>query len=97
MSLQNKILTPCRNAAMICSVAATVATGRGNPNNIGVKTPPYGVFLCPSFRQALCFAVFVMTGCNGQPKGWPVPISGISTPLHSVTHAVESIGAGLSL
>ncbi|MDX8127744.1 hypothetical protein ACH5Y9_10695 [Methylomonas sp. BW4-1] len=38
-----------------------------------------------------------MAGCSGQPQGWPVPESGISTPLHPVARTVESIGGGLSL
>lgn len=97
MSSQLKALTPRRNPAMICPVVATAAAGRGNPSNTGVKAPIYGVFLCPSFWLALCLAVSVMAGCSGQPQGWPVPVSGISTPLHPVSHAVESIDDGLSL
>jgi hypothetical protein len=97
MPLHNNILTPRRNTAIICTVAATVATGRENPDNIGVKAPTIGVFLCPSFRQAFSLANSVMVGCSGQPRGWPVPISGILTPLQSATNAVRSIGGGLSL
>lgn len=97
MSSQLKALTPRRNPAMICAVVATAATGRENPIYKGVKAPFYGVFLCPSFWLALCLAVSVMAGCSGQPQGWPVPLSGILTPLHPVAHAVRSIGGGLSL
>jgi len=90
-----KPLTLGGMSSNMLTVAATAAAGRENPNRKGVKAP-YGVFLCPSFWQALCLAVFVMAGCSGQPKGWPVPFPGILTPLHPVAHAVRSIGDGLS-
>jgi len=88
-------LTDGHHRLMLCPPSQKTKDGRGNPNNSGVRTP-YGVFLCPSFRQALSRALFIMAGGCGQAKAWPVPESGISTPLPPVAHAVESIGGGLS-
>jgi hypothetical protein len=96
MPFSLETLTSGQPAAMIWIFVATATNGCENPDHTGVKAPFPGVFLCLPFRQAFSPALSVMAGCIGQPQGWPVPVSGILTPLHPVAPAVRSIGGGLS-
>lgn len=77
-------MTPSKTENII-QHAECFSTGRENLENIGVKAPVIGVFLCPSFRQVFSLVSSVMAVCSGQVKAWPVPISGILTPLQPAT------------
>lgn len=90
-------LTTPHHAATITPVVATAATGiRTLNNNTGDKTPlPLVAFLCLPFKAALC-CLFVMAGCNGQPQGWPVPVSGSANPLHSAAQKFAPLTGGYS-
>lgn len=80
--------------AMLLMLSQKTKAGRENPINKGGKSPqPYVAFLCASFCAALC-RLSIMAGCFGQSQDWPVPLSGILTPLQPVAHAVRSMIGG---
>jgi hypothetical protein len=61
-------------------VAVNPAAGRGNPSYVGGCRRESGFF------ASVRLAVPSMAGRAGQPLGWPVPTTGISTPVRSATH-----------
>lgn len=92
-------LTDCYRGAILFALSPHVAVGPSTPCVLGEKSPQLSiaVFLCPSFRQALCRAFFIMVVRGGQPKGWPVPRPGVENPLRTATRLFSTVGGGYSL
>jgi len=85
---------------MICTVAATVATGICTPRNQGPQRPLLHVaFLCPSKTQAaLCRLFSVMVGCIGQPlKRLAGSLAGSANLIQPATQRFAPKGGGFFL
>lgn len=90
-------LTDCTRVSILYA-AGNKSAGICTPRNKGEKSPqPYVAFLCASFSAALCRVYSVMAGLFGQPRGWPVPLSGSANPLKSVAQSFAPLCGGYSL